>query len=79
MRANEAHLRLAFMHKVLGNHKSSRKHYQLALVDISPCTFTKLQSKYLSKYIITQYQCKFIKHLLLILLKYSTVSYCTFI
>ncbi|XP_073824720.1 utx histone demethylase isoform X3 [Musca autumnalis] len=39
--SNDIHLRLGFMHKILGNYKSSIKHYTLALIDASPCTFTK--------------------------------------
>ncbi|XP_058984217.1 lysine-specific demethylase 6A isoform X1 [Musca domestica] len=39
--SNDIHLRLGFMHKILGNYKSSIKHYTLALIDSSPCTFTK--------------------------------------
>ncbi|XP_037932944.1 phosphoglycolate phosphatase, chromosomal-like [Teleopsis dalmanni] len=42
--ANEAHLRLGFMLKVVGEYKASLKHYQLALLDISPSTFTQLQN-----------------------------------
>ncbi|XP_037958466.1 histone demethylase UTY-like, partial [Teleopsis dalmanni] len=44
--ANEAHLRLGFMLKVVGEYKASLKHYQLALLDISPSTFTQLQIRF---------------------------------
>lgn len=37
------------MHKVLGDYKSSLKHYQLALIDTAKCTFSKLQSEYSKK------------------------------
>ncbi|XP_037828645.1 lysine-specific demethylase 6A isoform X1 [Lucilia sericata] len=44
--ANDVHLRLGFMHKVLGDYKSAYKHYHLALIDIAPCTFSKLQIRF---------------------------------
>ncbi|KAM7354289.1 utx histone demethylase isoform 2-T7 [Cochliomyia hominivorax] len=44
--ANDVHLRLGFMHKVLGDYKSALKHYHLALIDIAPCTFSKLQIRF---------------------------------
>ncbi|XP_065357101.1 lysine-specific demethylase 6A isoform X2 [Calliphora vicina] len=34
------------MHKVLGDYKSASKHYHLALIDIAPCTFSKLQIRF---------------------------------
>jgi tetratricopeptide (TPR) repeat protein len=46
VRANEVHLRLGLMFKVNGNYEQSLKHLQLALLDSSPCTFTKLDSEY---------------------------------
>ena len=44
-RANEVHLRLGQMFKVNSDFDSSLKHYQLALIDNSPCTLSKPQSK----------------------------------
>lgn len=46
-RANEAHLRLGFMFKVLGDYERSLKHYQLALIDQrTPCSFSNLEIKF---------------------------------
>lgn len=43
-RANEAHLRLGFMFKVLGDYERSLKHYQLALIDQrTSCSFSNLE------------------------------------
>ena len=44
-RANEVHLRLGHMFKVNSDYESSLKHYQLALIDSSPCSLTKAESK----------------------------------
>ncbi|KAL9923748.1 lysine-specific demethylase 6A isoform X1 [Glossina fuscipes] len=44
--ANEAHLRLGFMQKVLGDYKSAIKHYQLSLIDEAPCTLTKQKIRF---------------------------------
>lgn len=46
IRASEAHLRIGLMLKVFGEYKLSLKHLKLAQIDNSPCTFSKLQSKY---------------------------------
>lgn len=46
-RANEAHLRLGFMFKVLGDYERSLKHYQLALIDQrTNCSFSPLESEH---------------------------------
>ena len=46
-RANEVHVRLGFMFKVIGDYDKSLKHYNLALLDqTSSCTFTPLESKF---------------------------------
>jgi histone demethylase len=44
-RANEVHLRLGLIFKVNSDHEASLKHLQLALIDASPSTFSKLESK----------------------------------
>lgn len=44
-RANEIHLRLGLMFKVNNNWDASLKHLQLALLDSSPSTFSKLESE----------------------------------
>lgn len=45
-RANEVHVRLGFMFKVIGDHDKSLKHYNLALLDqSSSCTFTTSESE----------------------------------
>lgn len=46
VRANEVHLRLGLMLKVNGDFEQSLKHLQLALLDSSPSTLSKLDSKY---------------------------------
>lgn len=44
-RANEAHLRLGFMFKVIGDYERSLKHYNLAAIDQrTNCSFTQLES-----------------------------------
>jgi len=45
-RANEVHLRLGLMFKVNNDWESALKHLQLSLIDASPSTFSKLESKY---------------------------------
>lgn len=45
LRANEVHLRLGLMFKVNNDWESALKHLQLALIDASPCTFSKIESK----------------------------------
>lgn len=50
-RANEVHLRLGLMLKVNGDYEQSLKHLQLAYSDSSPCTFGKLESEYLRRYV----------------------------
>lgn len=45
-RANEVHLRLGLMFKVNNDWESALKHLQLALIDASQCTFTKIESKF---------------------------------
>lgn len=47
VRANEIHLRLGLMFKVNNDWDASLKHLQLALLDSSPSTFSKLESKFL--------------------------------
>ncbi|XP_032584284.1 lysine-specific demethylase 6A isoform X3 [Drosophila mojavensis] len=44
--ANEIHLRLGLMLKVNGDFRSALKHFQLALADSSPSTFSDLQVKF---------------------------------
>lgn len=45
-RANEVHVRLGFMFKVLGDYEKSLKHFQLSLLDqTSTCSFTALESE----------------------------------
>jgi hypothetical protein len=51
VRANEVHLRLGLMFKVNGNFEQSLKHLQLALLDSSACTFTKLDSEYIKLFL----------------------------
>lgn len=46
VRANEVHLRLGLMLKVNGDFEQSLKHLQLALLDSSPSTLSKLESEY---------------------------------
>ncbi|XP_022914705.2 histone demethylase UTY isoform X1 [Onthophagus taurus] len=45
-RANEVHLRLGLMFKVTQEYESALKHFQLALVDNSPCTADKIAIKF---------------------------------
>jgi tetratricopeptide (TPR) repeat protein len=46
-RANEVHVRLGFMFKVIGDYEKSLKHYNLALLDqSSSCTFTTAESEF---------------------------------
>uniref|UniRef100_A0A671TDD7 [histone H3]-trimethyl-L-lysine(27) demethylase n=1 Tax=Sinocyclocheilus anshuiensis TaxID=1608454 RepID=A0A671TDD7_9TELE len=45
-RAKEIHLRLGLMFKVNTDYESSLKHFQLALIDSTPCTLSKAESKY---------------------------------
>lgn len=45
-RANEVHLRLGLMFKVNNDWESALKHLQLALIDASPCTFSKLEIRF---------------------------------
>uniref|UniRef100_W5K4M9 [histone H3]-trimethyl-L-lysine(27) demethylase n=1 Tax=Astyanax mexicanus TaxID=7994 RepID=W5K4M9_ASTMX len=45
-RAKEIHLRLGLMFKVNTDFESSLKHFQLALIDSTPCTLSKAESKY---------------------------------
>lgn len=49
-RANEVNLRLGLIYKVNCDHDASLKHLQLALIDASPCTFSKLESEYRSTF-----------------------------
>lgn len=44
-RTNEVHLRLGVMHKIGKQYELSLKHFQMALIDSAPCTFTKLESE----------------------------------
>uniref|UniRef100_UPI00358FE961 histone demethylase UTY-like isoform X2 n=1 Tax=Myxine glutinosa TaxID=7769 RepID=UPI00358FE961 len=45
-RANEVHLRLALMFKFNTNYEASLKHFQLALIDSSPCSLSKSEIKF---------------------------------
>ncbi|XP_076043469.1 utx histone demethylase [Oratosquilla oratoria] len=45
-RANEVHLRLGLMLKVQNDYELSLKHFQLALNDAGPCTFSKLEIRF---------------------------------
>uniref|UniRef100_A0A8C1RXE3 [histone H3]-trimethyl-L-lysine(27) demethylase n=1 Tax=Cyprinus carpio TaxID=7962 RepID=A0A8C1RXE3_CYPCA len=45
-KAKEIHLRLGLMFKVNTDYESSLKHFQLALIDSTPCTLSKAESKY---------------------------------
>jgi len=45
-RANEVHLRLGLIFKINSDLESSLKHLQLALIDSSMSTFSKLESKF---------------------------------
>lgn len=44
-RANEVHLRLGLMFKVQSDYESSLKHFQSALIDAGPASFSKLESE----------------------------------
>lgn len=44
-RSNEVHLRLGLMFKVNNDWESSLKHLQLSLIDSSPSSFSKVESK----------------------------------
>jgi len=46
-RANEVHLRLGLIFKINSDLDASLKHLQLALIDSSPSTFSKLESEYI--------------------------------
>ncbi|XP_056088996.1 lysine-specific demethylase 6A isoform X2 [Rhinichthys klamathensis goyatoka] len=45
-RAKEIHLRLGLMFKVNTNYESSLKHFQLALIDSTPCTLSKAEIQF---------------------------------
>ncbi|CAB3368703.1 Hypothetical predicted protein [Cloeon dipterum] len=45
-RANEVHLRLGLIFKINQNLVASLKHLQLALIDASPCTFSKVEIRF---------------------------------
>ncbi|KAF2362119.1 JmjC domain [Trinorchestia longiramus] len=45
-RANEVHLRLGLMLKVQNDFEGALKHFQLALLDSGPCSFTKLEIRF---------------------------------
>ena len=45
-RANEVHLRLGLMFKSLNNFDASLKHFQLALLDSSPCSLSKVEIQF---------------------------------
>ncbi|XP_063220140.1 lysine-specific demethylase 6A [Bacillus rossius redtenbacheri] len=45
-RANEVHLRLGLIFKVNSDWESALKHFQLALIDSSPSTFTRLEIRF---------------------------------
>ncbi|XP_057302437.1 lysine-specific demethylase 6A-like [Hydractinia symbiolongicarpus] len=45
-RANEVHLRLGLMFKSLNNFDASLKHFQLALLDSSPCSLSKVEIRF---------------------------------
>ncbi|CAE1317944.1 UTX [Acanthosepion pharaonis] len=42
--ANEVHLRLGLMYKILNNYESSHKHFRLALQDNTKCTVSKAET-----------------------------------
>ena len=52
-RANEVHLRLGLMFKVQSDYESSLKHFQSALVDAGPSSFSKVESECCICYCIT--------------------------
>ncbi|XP_037787961.1 uncharacterized protein LOC119583508 isoform X2 [Penaeus monodon] len=45
-RANEVHLRLGLMFKVQSDYESSLKHFQSALIDAGPASFSKLEIRF---------------------------------
>lgn len=45
-RANEVHLRLGLMFKVQSDYESSLKHFQSALIDAGPASFSKLEIQF---------------------------------
>ncbi|XP_066930632.1 histone demethylase UTY-like isoform X1 [Clytia hemisphaerica] len=45
-RANEVHLRLGLMFKSINNFEASLKHFQLALLDSSPCSLSKVEIQF---------------------------------
>lgn len=45
-RANEVHLRLGLMFKSMNNFDASLKHFQLALLDSSPCSLSKVEIQF---------------------------------
>ncbi|XP_035267643.1 lysine-specific demethylase 6A-like isoform X4 [Anguilla anguilla] len=45
-RAKEIHLRLGVMFKVITDYESSLKHFQLALIDSTPCTLSKAEIQF---------------------------------
>ncbi|XP_067300222.1 lysine-specific demethylase 6A isoform X7 [Pseudorasbora parva] len=45
-RAKEIHLRLGLMFKVITDYESSLKHFQLALIDSTPCTLSKAEIQF---------------------------------
>ncbi|XP_075914449.1 histone demethylase UTY-like [Petromyzon marinus] len=45
-RANEVHLRLALMFKLNTDYETSLKHFQLALIDSSPCSLSKAEIRF---------------------------------
>ncbi|XP_065682010.1 lysine-specific demethylase 6A isoform X1 [Hydra vulgaris] len=46
IRANEVHLRLGLMFKSLSSFDASLKHFQLALLDSSPCSLSKVEIQF---------------------------------
>lgn len=44
--SNEIHLRLGLMFKVISDYELALKHFQLAQIDSSPCTFSKAEIKF---------------------------------
>ncbi|TRY94020.1 hypothetical protein DNTS_029589 [Danionella cerebrum] len=45
-RAKEIHLRLGLMFKVITDYESSLKHFQLALIDSTPCTLSRAEIQF---------------------------------
>uniref|UniRef100_A0A8C2PVX1 [histone H3]-trimethyl-L-lysine(27) demethylase n=1 Tax=Cyprinus carpio TaxID=7962 RepID=A0A8C2PVX1_CYPCA len=54
-RAKEIHLRLGLMFKVNTDYESSLKHFQLALIDSTPCTLSKAEKQTICS--LYEYQC----------------------